>query len=171
MRDVVEIATNVHDIKLMENYFKYHERKRDWKPVVKWYHGSTGSGKTRQAMIEATDPWISGRDGRWYDGYDAHEDVIFDDVRGDFMKFHEWLRVLDRYPYTIEIKGGSRQFLAKRIWITSCYSPREMFKNKTDEDINQLERRIDLIQCFGSEVRGNTSPGLVSRIVGPIEIA
>lgn len=150
MREVAEVATNINQIKFMEARFKYLERKRDWVPNVRWYWGPTGSGKTRLAVEEAgEDVWMSLNDGKWYEGYDGHENVIFDDVRGDFMKFHEWLRVLDRYEYRVEVKGSSRQFLAKNIWITTCSSPEVLWKNHTTENLAQLHRRITEIREFG----------------------
>jgi len=57
---------------------------------------------------------------------------------------------LDRYPFQVECKGGSRQFLAKNIYITSCYSPEQMFEGRVDEDLRQLTRRIDIIEEFFS---------------------
>ena len=83
---------------------------------------------------------------RWWDGYDAHENVIIDDMRKDFCKFHELLRYLHEHPFHVETKGGTRQFLARNIVITSCYSPDQLFE--TREDINQLLRRIDEIRKF-----------------------
>jgi len=69
---------------------------------------------------------------------------LFDDFRGDFCTFHYLLRVLDRYPMRVEVKGSSREFNSKRIYITSCYPPTEIY-NKSDEDVKQLIRRIDEI--------------------------
>jgi len=84
--------------------------------------------------------------GEWWEGYDAHEEVIIDDMRKDFLKFHHLLKLFDRYPYRVQFKGGSRQFLAKTIIVTTCYSPEEMFNNR--EDIQQLLRRINTIKQF-----------------------
>ncbi len=162
MSDVALMARSNNDIKIMENFMKYHEDKRNWKPEVFWFWGAPGCGKTRQAIQDAgKDYWISGGNGKWFDGYDAHENVIFDDVRVDFMKFNIWLRLLDRYPYTVEVKGGCRQFLAKKIWITSCQSPEQMFCSNINDDIAQLTRRINQTKLFGSEVGGNTRPLLL----------
>ncbi len=162
MAEVTSIARSNNDIRLMENYLKYHEKKRDWPTEVFWFWGPPGTGKTRRAIAEAgSDYWISLKDGRWFEGYDAHEHVIFDDVRIDFMPFNVWLRILDRYPYTVEVKGSSRQFLAKKIWITSCHSPEQMFSSKINEDITQLTRRLTTIIEIGSEVEGNTRPLLL----------
>lgn len=158
MKDVVEVATSYQSIKMAETYLKYVEKKRDWMPVVKWFYGPTGTGKTRQAVEEAGDDYyISSRNLKWWEGYDAHENVIIDDFRKDFCTFHELLRILDRYPYRIEVKGGSRQLLAKTIWITSCYPPDQVYE--TREDIGQLLRRISFISEMRSEieVQGNTN--------------
>lgn len=146
MRDVVLHATSYQSIKMAEQILKYHERKREWKPEVKWYYGPTGTGKTQTATEEMPDCYTTLSTGKWWDGYDAHENILIDDMRKDFMKFHEILRLLDRYSFTVETKGGTRQILAKRIIITSCYHPQELFE--TREDINQLIRRIDEIKKF-----------------------
>lgn len=161
MKDIVEVATSYQAVRMAELSLKYNERKRSWAPVVKWFWGPTGSGKTRKAVEEAGDDYyISSRNLKWWEGYDAHENVIIDDFRKDFCTFHELLRILDRYPYRVETKGSSRQLLAKNIWITSCYKPEEVYD--TREDIGQLLRRINFIAGIGTgtEVAGNTRPRL-----------
>jgi len=137
---------NSQQLRYAENLQKYYEVKRNWAPEVTWIYGESGSGKTRYAVEQCTDPWISGRDLRWFDGYDGQSDVIFDDFRKTHCAFTELLRMLDRYPYSVEIKGGSRQFLAKRIFITCPITPQEMYEGKTSEDIQQLLRRITYIK-------------------------
>lgn len=145
MRDIVMECNSYQSVRMAEVMLKYHETKRSWKPYVKWIHGPTGSGKSRLSMEELGDDcYIAMETNKWWDGYDAHENVLIDDMRKDFCKFHVLLRLLDRYAFTVECKGGTRQFLAKKIYITSCYSPTEMFEHRT-EDINQLLRRIDEI--------------------------
>ncbi len=151
IRDVVCVAKSIQSIRMAEIHLKYFERKRNWKPQVHWYWGATGTGKSREAYRECEehDPYVAMSTGRWFEGYDAHTHVIIDDMRKDFMKFHELLRMLDRYAFMVECKGGSRQFLATNIYITSCYSPREMFDGR--EDVNQLLRRIDEVRCFNTQ--------------------
>jgi len=146
MADVIESATSYQAIKIAETIFKYHEKPRDFKPIVKWYYGATGTGKSRKAYEEMPEAYTCMSTGQWFEGYDGHPQVIIDDMRGDFLKFHELLRLLDRYPMRIQCKGGSRQFLAREIIITSCNHPRETFS--TREDIEQLIRRIDVITEF-----------------------
>lgn len=136
-------------------YMKYHngmekiqqlfQEERNFKPLVVWIYGPTGTNKTRQVVEAEKDLWISGRDLKWWNGYENQESVLLDDFRDYFCKFQELLRILDRYPYTVEIKGGSRQLNSKRIYITSCYHPNDVYD--VEEDTSQLLRRIDDVIC------------------------
>jgi len=150
MADVVDVATSYQSVKMAEQILKYKEKPRNWKPTIKWFWGASGTGKSKRAYEELGDDcYTCMSTGRWFDGYDGHENVLIDDMRRDFMKFHEFLRLIDRYAMKVETKGGTRQFLAKNVIITSCYHPRELFK--TREDVFQLIRRIDEIVEFHSD--------------------
>lgn len=171
MRDIIDIARNLQDIRIAEKILQYNEKKRDWIPTVYWFWGPTGTGKTRTARDMFPDAWWSGKDLKWWQGYDAHETVILDDFRGDFCTFHELLRILDRYPYTIECKGGSRQLLARNIIIT-CPKPPNMVYLNCGEQLEQLLRRITEIRHFepcitfdeSSEVEGNTNSSTIDTL-------
>lgn len=171
MTDIVDATSSYQAIRHAELILKYKEEKRTEKPLVYWYYGPTGTGKTRTAMLEAGDDvWVSMANLKWWEGYDGHKNVILDDFRGDFCTMHELLRILDHYEYRIQCKGGSRQLLATSIWITSPFRPEEVYKNGNDK-IDQLYRRIDFLFFFdgrkdkdgmgyGIEVGGNTNPRL-----------
>lgn len=148
MRDVVDVATSYQSVRMAEVILKYHEPKRNWKPTVKWYYGRTGTGKSYTAYSELDDPYVCGDTNQWWEGYDAHENVIIDDFRKDFIKFHLLLKLLDRYAFNVYCKGGNRQLLAKTIIITTPKHPRDTYDNHQDEDIQQLLRRIDVIREF-----------------------
>lgn len=145
MRTICDSANSVQSIKFAETYLKYKEKGRTTKPTVTWYYGPTGVGKSKSAYesVDMDDCYTAMSTGKWFEGYDGHSHVIIDDMRRDFAKFHELLRLLDCYPIKVECKGGSRQFLATNIIITSCYSPSSLYE--TREDVGQLIRRIDNI--------------------------
>lgn len=133
-------------------FIKYHKgleklidhNPRDFKPYVEWIYGPTGAGKTKSVWDkEKNNCYISNKNLQWWDGYENEEAVLIDDFRGDFCTFHELLRILDRYPYKVAVKGGFKELNSKRMYITSCYHPTEVYS--TREDINQLIRRIDKV--------------------------
>lgn len=132
--------------------------------IVHWYWGETGTGKTRAAIDEAKanyvqdeaqfrrGVWISHTSSEWFDGYCGQPAAILDDIRSASWNFGEMLRLLDRYPIDVPIKGGFRKWLPREIWITAPVTPRELYRNyQTGEPydgIEQLERRITDMREF-----------------------
>lgn len=125
----------------------YYDKPRDFVPTVIWIYGPTGVGKTKYIYDRhnAEDIWTSLEDGRFWEGYENQEVVLLDDFRADFCKFHVLLKILDRYPYRVQVKGSSRQLNSKYMYITSPYSPYEVYSSKSQEDVKQLIRRISKI--------------------------
>jgi len=118
-------------------------------PTVIWLHGPTGAGKTREAVNFAEKHfgqfnfWISSGGLRWFDGYDGHKVAIFDDFRPKHVShFSFLLRLLDRYPVQVEIKGAFIQWVPHYIFITAPGDARETWSYSTPENLAQLERRI-----------------------------
>jgi hypothetical protein len=148
--DMVSIINNYpanyQAIRYAEKIRTYLEPKRNWQPKVFWYYGETGTGKTKNAYAFLGENAYFKDGSKWWDGYDAHESVIIDDFRPSQFSFQELLRLLDRYPHQVEYKGGTRQFLAKTIIITTPLSIEETFS--INENINQLQRRISETKEF-----------------------
>lgn len=149
---LIEDATSFQSVRFAECYLKYKEQKRNWLPDVKWYWGEPRSGKTRLAHEVLHDPYVS-INGKWFEGYDAHENVIIDDLRREYViscgGFGAFMNRLDRYAHQVECKGSTRQFLAKNIIITTIYEPRAFmelfFPNEPHE---QLLGRLSEIKEF-----------------------
>lgn len=169
MRDVLNECTNFQATRIAEVMLKYFERERYFKTEVLWFFGETGCGKTTEAVRRMDGEsiyWCSF--GKWWEGYDAHENVIIDDIREETFYFHTLLRITDRYPLRVECKGGSRQLLARKIIITCPVHPTILYKGWDKND--QLTRRISEIREFngndvnGTEVGGNNNPSSVSEI-------
>jgi hypothetical protein len=121
---------------------------RRWKTEVFWFHGPTGTGKSRTAHEEAPTAHVQSGNDYWWDGYSGQDDVIIEDYRASFCPFAELLRLLDRYPHQVQIKGGKVHFLARRVFITTPRPPKETWEKQTEEAISQLTRRIDHVRYF-----------------------
>lgn len=130
---------NYQGLKTAEALMKYVEPCRTEPPKVIWRYGESGVGKTKWVYENYTEVFVP-TSFKWWEGYDGHEVVLLDEIRGDFCKYHEILKLLDRYPYRVECKGGSRQLLCKTIIITSNRHPSCVWN--TMEDSKQLLRRI-----------------------------
>nr|WAE42389.1 MAG: replication associated protein [Cressdnaviricota sp.] len=163
--------------KLAVHYVK--DRDPNDPPIVTWIWGPAGCGKTRQVVEKHKSLWMSGKTLRWWDGYENQEAVLIDDFRKDFCTYHELLRILDRYPYTVEIKGGTRKLTSKYIYITSCYSPEELFKDRMEskDNIKQLMRRITTVTEVNTTkkvtIQSDTEVGLGNttlRVLSPFDI-
>lgn len=149
MRDIIKSASNFQTIRIAETLLKYYETPRDYQPIVKWFWGATGTGKTYQAYNEfqEKDKYVCMDTSQWWEGYDGQEYVIIDELREDFMKYQQLLKLLDRYEYRIQVKGSSRQFKGRYIIITSHFHPHQLF-SWVDEDLGQLYRRLEGIYEF-----------------------
>lgn len=133
----------------IEKYQLLMTKPRNWEMEVLVYWGATGVGKTRQAFEEYPDAYYKSKSNgtnNWWDGYINQEVVVVDEFYGwfswDFM-----LRLCDRYPLSVETKGGAVQFVAKKIIFTSNDHPRDWYKKMTerygwDANTNPLCRRI-----------------------------
>lgn len=145
MREIIQDTRSTQSIQFAQKYLTYNEKKRRWKTNVYWFYGKTGKGKSETAFKIFNDDskvYEANETSQWWDGYDGHENVIIDDMRHDFCKFNILLRLLDRYPLRIQVKGAYRQFLARNIIITSPYHPKDLYGHRCQEDIQQLLRRI-----------------------------
>lgn len=115
--------------------------------------GPTGTGKTRYAFDSYPDAYMWGPEqGKWFDKYDGHKTVIMDEFRGQ-LPFGYLLRLLDRYPMKIEMKGGMTEFIADTIIITSPGHPSTWYDLEAKEGaLDQLLRRIDEIRDLTPQV-------------------
>jgi len=151
--EIIDVASSYQSVRTAELLLKYKEKARDPSvvPDVRWYHGQTGTGKTRAAFEEFPHAWVSACDGTWFDGYDHHTAVVLDDFRKGWCAFATLLRLLDRYPYRVMVKGGSRQWVPTVIIITCPWAPDVLFESRSGEDVGQLMRRITSVKLFGEE--------------------
>ena len=119
---------------------------RDWPMELILYIGPTGTNKSRSAHEAYPGAFWKPHKAEWWDGYDGQETVIFDEFYGHRFSFTELLRLTDRYPYAVQVKGSYVEFTSKRIVFTSNQEPEDWYDSeKTHQgpwELNPLNRRI-----------------------------
>jgi len=113
------------------------------------YYGPPGSGKTF-AATEFDAPrhtyWLSfGNQGQstWFDGYVGQRTVILDEFFGQ-LPCNFMCRLSDRYPLSVQLKGGTVRFIAKTVIVTSNLHPSDWWR----DGLRAYGRRIGYV---GSE--------------------
>lgn len=111
---------------------------------VTLYLGPPGCGKT-QAVCRDSDPGAYWKpNGKWWDGYGGQSHVVMDDFSGASLPYSDFKRVVDRYPFRVEFKGGSRELTSTHFFLTSCSMPDRWWNADTVKDFkfNEISRRI-----------------------------
>lgn len=119
------------------------------------YHGPAGCGKTRLATTKYGSDYLMVGCGNssnfWLNGYDGQKILILDDFFG-WCRFSLLLRLLDRYPVSLETKGGhvSLRESTKHIILTSNSAPADWYKFDENEKLSlpALMRRFDEVRDF-----------------------
>jgi len=151
------------------NFVRYHRSfreykllnstPRDWPMEVTVTVGPSGIGKSRQMLEDHPNAyWKSKNSGQqqFWDGYLGESTVIIDDYYGWFS-YDYLLRLIDRYPFSLDTKHGTVQFSAREIHFTSNKHPRDWYNwdrlgvphfglyQSNGQPSNPLERRISRI--------------------------
>lgn len=96
-------------------------RARTEKPEVLWIFGKAGVGKTKYVFDNFQDIYV--KDGTpWWDNYTQNECILIDDFDNS-IPFRTLLRILDRYPYQGQVKGGYVHINSPWIIITCEFAP------------------------------------------------
>lgn len=165
--DLETIATKFLTLKVIDfvkacpsEYVRYHRglqalravstphRNPNTPPIVKWHYGPAGSNKTRTAFDRHIESVYIKDGSMWWDGYDNQEAIIIDDFDGKWP-YRDLLRLLDRYPYQGQIKGGFVKITSPYIYITCEHPPNQFW---IDNELAQVTRRITEIIEFGKYV-------------------
>ena len=111
---------------------------------ILWGPTSTGKSHTAYEESKALGEVYFKPTGKWWDGYDNQPCVIFEDFRGE-IPLCQMLRICDKYPLRVQVKGGFKQFTSKRVYITSNLDVDEMWNSEQkgySKSIAALKRRI-----------------------------
>lgn len=119
--------------------------------------GPPGCGKTRavyhkfaNVQDELWEMPISGTT-LWFDTYDLHKYVLLDDFAGAVNHFTltSLLKILDRYPVQVPVKGAHVWWMPNKIYITTNIYPRAWYKwDDREVQYAALARRITRVYDF-----------------------
>jgi len=150
IRDQIEMGTvrNAQHLRMAEGLQRYYEPERAGVTMGIWIHGPSGSGKSRTARALANklcpgDVFTKNDGtGKWFDGMDGQECIIWNDFRYDTVKPSLFFDMLDEGPLRVEVKGHTRQFRAKYVIFTSDKSVTDTFTSVFTEELYQFQRRV-----------------------------
>lgn len=133
----------------IRSYINIHAERRSWTTEVLVYWGLTGTGKTKTAYEK--DPCLySHAGGMWFDGYSGEDTVLFDEFTGSSFPLPYLLKLLDRYPMQVQVKGGFVNWKPRTIIITSNFAPDSWYSGASQEHRDALKRRITSVQHFAN---------------------
>ncbi len=153
-----------------EKLITYYITTPDRPVKVTTLWGPTGVGKSRKVFASHPSAywWPRPQNAACYAmGYTGQLTVVLDDFYS-WLPYDLLLRVLDRYPLTVNTMGGVQQFLATEVYITSNMDPREWYpgvENKsalmrrlTEEDSKIIHMTEEVLkppvsydrECYGS---------------------
>lgn len=119
--------------------------------------GPSGTGKSRWANDHFPNAaWADNVSHKWWDGYAGDMAVIIDDYDGGYP-FRFLLKLLDRYPLRLAVKGGHVMARFPNLIITSNLHPRDWYDTEPAPGEpwagSPLERRLreygTVVDCSG----------------------
>lgn len=124
-------------------YRHLHRSLQPRQPEIWVFHGVTGSGKTSRVwnFVDIDQLWVH-PGGKWFDGFDDQSAVLLDDYDGSWFKISYLLKLLDRYPFPVPVKGGFVYWQPKTIYITSNLHPEEWYPHAIQRHRDALMRRL-----------------------------
>lgn len=154
---------------------------------VSFFYGATGTGKTHDAIHQATT--IAGALGKrgvhiqptpdeaggkvWWDFYERQPCVIFDDWCGDEVRISQLLRWLDGNLCRLNVKGDSALACYTNVWITSNVPLTEWTdqgKPLREEHRRALLRRIHRIVRYNQDLTRVVERDVSPHMGPPVEL-
>lgn len=147
-REVVEVIQEqpqlLPAIRALESLKKMSIQPLEREVRVTWLYGPPGSGKTRWVWSNYPEVY-SKPSGQWWDGYNGEDTLLLDDFDAD-IPFAELLKVLDRYKYRVQVKGGFVGARWTNVFITTNNPPAEYYQTVSNR--KALDRRVNEVREF-----------------------
>jgi len=124
----------------LKEYAESKAPRRNWITEIFFIYGATGLGKSRMAA------WMGGTfcrfdRGGFLHGYAGEEIVVFDEFSPLLCDREYFLQMTDRYPMVMNVKGGSVNWVPRKIIFTSNNDPRDWYSSFGGQD-QAIARRI-----------------------------
>lgn len=133
--------------KVVARYKMLTGKQRDWPVFTQVIWGAPGLGKTRKALQLAGPAayWLPRPAGQtsWFDGYIGQDTIVIDEFYG-WLALDLLCRILDRYPFQVETKGGSQPLLVRKVIITSNVPPLQWYPKVPEQRLRALWRRLEM---------------------------
>jgi len=111
--------------------------------------GDAGTGKSRWAYDNYPDLY-SKPEGHWFDGYTGQKTLLLDDYYGD-VPYSQFLKLLDRYPLSVPIKGGFLYAQWNTVIITSNRHPEHWYMQGYTDALKRRVSKLDKNYNNGNE--------------------
>jgi hypothetical protein len=165
-------SRNLNDLKFIL-MAKQAKEPREIEVIV--INGPTGVGKSHLAMeMASSDPKgyymlcsTSSKSTLWFDGYSGENTLVMDEFRPTWCNYSYLLRLLDKWPLRLPMKGAHTWALWTRVIITTTHPVGTWYDvadSATGELFRRISRTITLSQRAGEERESDVVPG--STVVG-----
>jgi len=127
MRELVERVQTTQAVRSAELLMKYIEQKRNFKTEVMWFYGPDALDNEEAAIAWLGDDYYHTQSLKWFEGYDAHENVLLALDTRVVPSPHQLMGLMGEREYRVENKGSSRQFLARKMAIVAPVAPIDIY--------------------------------------------
>lgn len=150
--DPEHFATSIKYLRGLERWFRIRDdapRDIHDPPRVYYIWGDAGAGKTRAVFEHFPSIFsapIAQKNACWFDGYEPslHDTLLLDDFRGNYH-FSFLLKMLDRYPLQLPVKGAFVNARYRYVIITSNIPLDAQYPDITSKDLDALWRRFHMV--------------------------